>query len=44
MGCVGLSLAVLLARHSNVTAVDVLSQKVEQINRGGSRQFATCLE
>lgn len=32
-GYVGLSLAVLLAQHNHVTAVDILSEKVEKINR-----------
>ncbi|MBO5797281.1 MAG: nucleotide sugar dehydrogenase [Clostridia bacterium] len=32
-GYVGLSLAVLLAQHHTVTAVDILPEKVEQINR-----------
>lgn len=31
-GYVGLSLAVLLAQHNNVTAVDILPEKVEKIN------------
>ena len=31
-GYVGLSLAVLLAQHNQVTAVDILSEKVEKIN------------
>ena len=31
-GYVGLSLAVLLARHNNVTAVDILPEKVEKLN------------
>ncbi|MDE6343032.1 MAG: nucleotide sugar dehydrogenase, partial [Muribaculaceae bacterium] len=33
-GYVGLSLATLLARHNKVTAVDVIADKVEKINRG----------
>ncbi len=33
-GYVGLSLAVLLAQHNRVTAVDILPEKVEKINRG----------
>ncbi|WP_018127105.1 nucleotide sugar dehydrogenase [Balneola vulgaris] len=33
-GYVGLSLAVLLARHHEVTAVDIIQEKVNQINRG----------
>ena len=32
-GYVGLSLAVLLAQHHTVTAVDVIPEKVEKINR-----------
>ncbi len=32
-GYVGLSLAVLLAQHNPVTAVDILPEKVDQINR-----------
>ena len=32
-GYVGLSMAVLLAQHNAVTAVDILPEKVEQINR-----------
>ena len=31
-GYVGLSLAVLLSQHNNVTAVDILSEKVDKIN------------
>lgn len=31
-GYVGLSLAVLLAQHNNVTAVDIIAEKVEKIN------------
>ena len=31
-GYVGLSLAVLLARHNSVTAVDIVSEKVDKIN------------
>ncbi len=33
-GYVGLSLAVLLAQHNDVTAVDVVAEKVERINAG----------
>jgi UDPglucose 6-dehydrogenase len=36
MGYVGLSLAVLLAQHNQVTAVDVISEKVDLINDGKS--------
>lgn len=32
-GYVGMSIAVLLAQHNRVTAVDVLPEKVEKINR-----------
>lgn len=32
-GYVGLSLAVLLAQHNHVTAVDIIPEKVEKINR-----------
>ena len=32
-GYVGLSLAVLLAQHNNVTAVDIIPEKVEKINK-----------
>ena len=32
-GYVGLSLAVLLSQHNHVTAVDILPEKVEEINR-----------
>lgn len=31
-GYVGLSIATLLAQHNTVTAVDIIPQKVEQIN------------
>ena len=31
-GYVGLSIAILLAQHNQVTAVDILSEKVEMIN------------
>ena len=31
-GYVGLSLAILLSRHNDVTAVDIMPEKVEQIN------------
>ena len=33
MGYVGLSMAVLLSQHHAVTAVDVVAEKVEQVNR-----------
>ena len=36
MGYVGLSLAVLLAQHNDVTAVDILPEKVEKLNRFAS--------
>lgn len=32
-GYVGLSLAVLLSQHNEVTAVDVVSEKVDMINK-----------
>lgn len=35
-GYVGLSLATLLAQHNHVTAVDIVSEKVELINNGKS--------
>lgn len=35
-GYVGMSMAVLLAQHNRVTAVDVVAEKVEMINRGVS--------
>ena len=35
-GYVGLSLSVLLAQHHDVTAVDILEEKVEKINQGRS--------
>jgi len=31
-GYVGLSLAVLLSQHNDVTAVDIIPEKVEKIN------------
>ena len=34
MGYVGLSLAVLLSRDNNVTIIDVLKEKVEDLNKG----------
>ncbi|MDE6064781.1 MAG: nucleotide sugar dehydrogenase [Lachnospiraceae bacterium] len=36
MGYVGLSNAVLLAQHNEVTAVDILQEKVDLVNRGKS--------
>ena len=39
-GYVGLSLAVLLAQHNKVTAVDVIPEKVEKLNRKGGRNYA----
>ena len=36
MGCVGLSISALLARHHSVTAVDVVEEKVNMVNRGVS--------
>lgn len=35
-GYVGLSLSILLAQHNRVTAVDIIPEKVEKINRGES--------
>lgn len=35
-GYVGLSLAVLLAQHNDVTAVDIQPEKVDLINHGKS--------
>lgn len=35
-GYVGLSMAVLLAQHNEVTAVDILQEKVDLINAGKS--------
>lgn len=32
-GYVGLSIAILLAQHNHVTAIDVIPEKVELINR-----------
>ena len=32
-GYVGLSIATLLAQHNHVTAVDVMPEKVEKLNR-----------
>ena len=32
-GYVGLSIATLLAQHNDVTAVDIIKEKVEKINR-----------
>ena len=36
MGYVGMSLAVLLSQHNKVTAVDVVPEKVELVNKGKS--------
>ena len=33
-GYVGLSLATLLSQHNEVTAVDIVPEKVEKINKG----------
>ncbi len=35
-GYVGMSMAVLLAQHNSVTAVDIVSERVEKINNGQS--------
>ena len=37
-GYVGLSLAVLLAQHHQVTAVDIVPEKVDLINGGVARR------
>ena len=34
IGYVGLSLAVLLSQHNEVTAVDVAEERIEMVNRG----------
>ena len=44
MGYVGLSLAVLLAQHNAVTAVDILPEKVEKLNRFTSPIQDECIE
>ena len=36
IGYVGLSLAIILAQHNEVTAIDVIPEKVEQLNSGAS--------
>ena len=41
-GYVGLSLAVLLSQHHEVTAVDIIPEKVELINNK-NRQFRTSI-
>ena len=38
-GYVGLSIATLLAQHNNVSAVDVIPEKVEMINCRRNRPF-----
>ena len=43
-GYVGLSLAVLLAQHHTVTAVDILPERVDMINRLQSPIRDTCIE
>lgn len=43
-GYVGLSLAVLLSQHNDVTAVDILKEKVEQINSWKSPIQDDCIE
>ena len=35
-GYVGLSIATLLAQHNTVTAIDIVPEKVDMINRGES--------
>ena len=37
-GYVGLSIATLLSQHHHVTAVDVVPEKVEKINKGIDRK------
>ena len=37
-GYVGLSIAVLLAQHNHVTAVDILKEKIDLINRRANRK------
>ncbi len=44
MGYVGLSIAVLLAQHHRVTAVDVIPEKVDKINRHISPIRDACIE
>ena len=43
-GYVGLSIATLLAQHNSVTAVDVIAEKVEKINRRVSPIQDDCIE
>ena len=43
-GYVGLSLAVLLAQHHQVTAVDIIPEKVELINKRSLRFRMTILK
>lgn len=43
-GYVGLSIATLLAQHNHVTAVDIIAEKVEKINRGQSPIQDDCIE
>lgn len=43
-GYVGLSLAVLLAQHNHVTAVDIIPEKVEMINKKQSPIQDDCIE
>ena len=38
-GYVGLSLAVLLSQHNEVTAVDIVMEKVEKINNWKSPDY-----
>lgn len=44
MGYVGLSIAVLLSQHHHVTAVDIVAEKVSQINHRRSPIRDACIE
>ena len=43
-GYVGLSMAILLAQHHSVVAVDVVAEKVDKINRRESPIADECIE
>ena len=43
-GYVGLSMATLLAQHHKVTAVDIIQEKIDLINRKKSRFRMTILK